>query len=116
MPILELDLILNYAIIPTSSLLLHVFIINYSRKANLGKQENSDQEREKLSTVEKETRVEASSKKMLQVDIRVDKVKPVALISNSTQQARQKRKGPEALGSEVENSRAAERLNMKGNP
>ena len=76
-PLLKLDLILNDAIIPTCSLLLHAFIINYARKTNRGKQDNNDQDRGKLSTV-KETRIEASSKKMLQVDTRVDKVKPVA--------------------------------------
>ena len=77
MPLLERDLILNDAIIPTCSLLLRVFIVNRARKMKRGKQDNQDQDREKLSTVE-ETKVEVSSKKMLQIGFRVDKVKPVS--------------------------------------
>ena len=76
MPLLERDLILNDAIIPTCSLLLHDFIVNCARKMKRGKRttrtkiELNDQQ-------SKKTRVEASSKKMLQIDFRVDKVKPV---------------------------------------
>ena len=94
MPLLGRDLILNDAIILTCSLLLRAFIDNCARKMKKGKQDDQDQDREKLSTVE-ETRVEASSKKMLQIDFRVDKVKPVSPCLPTRQDELDKKKRPQ---------------------
>ena len=75
MPLLELDLTLNDAVIPTLGLfymLLSSIVLGRQietiRKTRTEIEENYQQS--------KETRVEPSSKKMLQVDVRVGKVKP----------------------------------------
>ena len=78
LPLLELDLILNDAIIPTFSLLLHSVIINCARKEKLRQTGKQGPRSTKTINSRNKPGSKTSSKKMLHVDDWVDKAKPVA--------------------------------------